>query len=91
MNIEEVGPLEVVRSELRESHSLASCPKPFTLRNVVVQVKKEKGYGYLSKMNLVEYDLIGMVDAPKPGDECYSRYEEKRELVIPFRSDCRFG
>lgn len=39
-------------------------------------------YSYLSKVNLVENDLVGMANSPEAGDECQDGYDGEGSLVI---------
>lgn len=92
VDIEEVGSLKVVRSELEEVFSLVKSVPDRSMSFPVVRLSTEgtRG-GYLSKVDFVEDDFIGMIDAPKPRDKCNGRYDEESKFVIPFRRDCRLG
>lgn len=39
---------------------------------------------YLAKVDFVKDDLVGMADAPEPGDEGQSGHYSKRNLVLPL-------
>lgn len=59
MNIEEVCAFEIVRGELLKEYTSACTHLRFCGFSAI----------YLSKMDLIEHDLVGMTDAPKPRDK----------------------
>lgn len=46
---------------------------------------------YLAEMDLVEDDLVGVADAPEPGQEGESSDKSERDFIIPFRSSGGLG
>jgi len=74
MDIEEVGSLQVVGSELCEISDLDVHRVSFCLQQ----------YTHLSKVHLIEHNLIRMSDAPEPRNEGQNGHYGDSELVVPF-------
>lgn len=72
VDIEEICALEIVRGKLG--------------RDVRVWQKRvrNKDLVYLSKMNLIEDNLVGMADAKESSDESEDGNDGQSQLVIPF-------
>jgi len=48
-----------------------------------------RGKTYLSKVDLIEDDLIGMPNAPESRYECKGCYHYQSDFVVPFGTDTR--
>lgn len=72
MDVEEICALKIVRGKL--GRYVRVCQKRVRNRDSV----------YLSKMNLIEDDLVGMADAKESSDESKDGNDGQSQLVIPF-------
>ncbi len=87
VNIEEIGPLQIIRRELWH---LLSAPISLGSPLLVAAWVLRQGFyhvPYLAKVDLIKDDLIGMPNAPESRNEGQSRYNAQRKLVVPFRAD----
>lgn len=77
MNIEEIGPFEIVRCELQSGLMSASCA-PGKCCEVSLRFSD---CIYLAEVDFVEDDFVGVADAPESGHKSEDGEDGKSDLV----------
>lgn len=80
VHIEEVGSLEVVGSEL------GVCQPRWYSGIWMIWLAAVCRFTYLSKVHLIEHNLVRVVDAPEAGYESQHGNDSNRNPIVPFRT-----